>query len=235
MELSPNRSLPAAEQKREFVRTIFNRIAPRYDLLNRIMTLGLDQSWRRAALDAVGLKPGERVVDLATGTGDLAELACARGAQAIGVDFAGGMLRAARGRRPHGLFVQADACQLPFGDASAAVVTCGFALRNFTDLNAVFAECARILEPGGRLVLLEVDEPRSRLLRWGHALHFQHLVPRLGAWLSDREAYRYLPASTTYLPREEELLARLEAAGFTRVSKRRHLFGAAQQIRATRI
>ncbi len=235
MELSPNRSLPPAEQKREFVRTIFNRIAPRYDLLNRIMTLGLDQSWRRAALDAVGLKPGERVVDLATGTGDLAELACARGAQAIGVDFAGGMLRAARGRRPYGLFVQADACQLPFGDASAAVVTCGFALRNFTDLNAVFAECARILEPGGRLVLLEVDEPRSRLLRWGHALHFQHLVPRLGAWLSDREAYRYLPASTTYLPREEELLARLEAAGFTRVSKRRHLFGAAQQIRATRI
>ncbi len=235
MELSPNRSLPPAEQKREFVRTIFNRIAPRYDLLNRIMTLGLDQSWRRAALDAVGLKPGERVVDLATGTGDLAELACARGAQAIGVDFAGGMLRAARGRRPYGLFVQADGCQLPFGDASAAVVTCGFALRNFTDLNAVFAECARILEPGGRLVLLEVDEPRSRLLRWGHALHFQHLVPRLGAWLSDREAYRYLPASTTYLPREEELLARLEAAGFTRVSKRRHLFGAAQQIRATRI
>ncbi len=85
MELSPNRSLPPAEQKREFVRTIFNRIAPRYDLLNRIMTLGLDQSWRRAALDAVGLKPGERVVDLATGTGDLAELACARGAKALGV------------------------------------------------------------------------------------------------------------------------------------------------------
>ncbi len=235
MELIPKRSLPEAEHKREFVRTIFDRIAPRYDLLNRIITLGLDQSWRRAALDSVGLKPGERVVDLATGTGDLAELACARGAQAIGVDFSGGMLRAARNRRPHGLFVQADVSQLPFRAASAGVVTCGFALRNFTDLNTVFAECARILEPGGRLVLLEVDEPRSRLLRWGHALHFQHLVPRLGAWLSDREAYRYLPASATYLPSEEELIARLEAAGFTRVSKRRHLFGAVQQIRATRI
>ena len=235
MELSPNRSLPASEHKREFVRTIFDRIAPRYDLLNRIMTLGMDQSWRRAALDAVGLKPGERIVDLATGTGDLAELACARGAQAIGVDFAGGMLRAARTRRPDGLFVQADGGRLPLRDGSASVVTCGFALRNFTDLDGIFAECARILEPGGRLVLLEVDEPRSRLLRWGHALHFQHVVPRLGAWLSDSEAYRYLPASAAYLPREAELIARIEAAGFSGATKRRRLFGAVQQIHATRV
>ena len=235
MELSSNRDLPAAEHKREFVRTIFDRIAPRYDLLNRVMTLGMDQRWRRAALDAVGLEPGERVVDLATGTGDLAELACARGAYAIGVDFAGGMLRAARMRRPQGVFVQADGGRLPFRNASVGVVSCGFALRNFTDLDQVFAECARVLEPGGQLVLLEVDEPRSPLLRWGHALYFRHVVPRLGAWLSDREAYSYLPASTSYLPCEEELIARLEAAGFTRVTKRRHLLGAVQQIHATRV
>jgi len=235
MELTPNRNLPSPTHKREFVRAIFDRIAPRYDLVNRIMTLGLDQSWRRAALDAVALKPGERVVDLATGTGDLAALAHARGARVVGVDFAEGMLRAACRRRPRGLFVQADGGRLPFRDASVSVVTCGFALRNFTDLDGVFAECARILAPGGRLVLLEVDEPRSRLLRWGHSLHFRHIVPRLGAWLSDPEAYRYLPASAAYLPREEELIARLETAGFTRALKHRHLFGAVQQVRATRL
>ncbi len=234
MELSRNRDLPRTEHKQEFVRSLFDRIAPRYDLMNRLMTLGMDQGWRRAALDAVAVQPGELVVDLATGTGDFAELAVARGARTIGVDFAKGMLRAARRRRPTGLFVQTDAGRLPFRDGSAAVMTCGFALRNFTDLDGVFAECARVLAPGGRLVLLEVDEPRSRLLRWGHALHFRHVVPRLGALLSDTEAYRYLPASATYLPGEQELITRLETAGFTRARKRRHLFGAIQQIQTTR-
>ena len=234
MELNRKSALPAPEHKREFVRDLFDRIAPRYDLMNRLMTLGMDQSWRRAALDDVELEPRELIVDLATGTGDFVELAAARGATAVGVDLAPGMLRAARQRLPNGLFVQADAGQLPLPDASANVITCGFALRNFTDLEGIFAECARVLVPGGRLVFLEVDEPRSRLLRWGHALHFRYVVPRLGAWISDAEAYRYLPASAAYLPGEAQLCVRLEQAGFVRVKKRRHLLGAVQQIRATR-
>ena len=235
MELNRQSNLPQAQAKREFVRTMFDRIAPRYDLLNRVMTLGLDRSWRRAALEAVRIGPGDRVLDLATGTGDLAELARARGARVVvGVDFAPAMLRAARRRQPDGLFVRADALRLPLPDASIDAITCGFSLRNFVELDRVFAECARVLAPEGRLVVLEIDQPRARLLRLGHALHLRVAVPLLGALLSDAAAYRYLPASAAYLPAEEELRARLEKAGFTRLRKRQHLFGAVQQLSALR-
>jgi demethylmenaquinone methyltransferase/2-methoxy-6-polyprenyl-1,4-benzoquinol methylase len=234
MELSDERHLPKEAAKRAFVRSMFDRIAPRYDLMNRLMTLGMDQSWRRAILDATAAKPGDRVLDLATGTGDLAELARRRGASVIGVDLAPGMLRVARQRHPQARLVQADGLHLPFGEATVDVVTCGFALRNFTDLERIFAECVRILAPGGQLALLEVDTPRSRLLRWAHALYFRRIVPLLGALLSDGEAYRYLPASAAYLPGEEELRARLEKAGFTRIRKRSHLLGAVQEITAMR-
>ena len=229
-----SRALPAPERKRVFVRTLFDRIAPRYDLLNRLMTLGLDQGWRRRALESVALAPGETLLDLATGTGDFVELARRSGARPIGIDFAGEMLRAARRRQADAAFVQADAQQLPLRAESVDVVSCGFALRNFDELAAVFEECARVLVPGGRLVLLEVDEPRFRLLRWGHALHFRQLVPRLGALLSDAEAYRYLPASAAYLPAEPELHAALEKAGFGQVRKQRRMLGAIQEIRAVR-
>jgi demethylmenaquinone methyltransferase/2-methoxy-6-polyprenyl-1,4-benzoquinol methylase len=213
---------------------MFDRIAPRYDLMNRLMTLGMDQRWRRAALDAAALEPGDRVVDLGTGTGDLVELARRRGAKAIGVDLAPGMLRAAHQRHPEALLVRADGACFPFSDQTFDAITCGFALRNFTDPDQIFAECARILTRGGQLILLEVDEPRSRLLRWGHALYFRHIIPLLGMLLSDGKAYRYLPASAAYLPGEEELRTQLEKAGFTHIRKRRHLFGAAQEIAATR-
>ncbi|MFQ5515010.1 MAG: ubiquinone/menaquinone biosynthesis methyltransferase [Myxococcota bacterium] len=235
MELTPRRPLPSAESKRDFVRAMFDRIAPRYDLMNRLMTLGLDQRWRSQALDAVSVGPGDRVLDLATGTGDLAELARARGARVVGVDLALEMLRAARRRCAQGRVVRADAVALPLPDASFDVVTCGFGLRNFCELEAVLHECARVLAPGGRLVLLEVDEPRSRIARWGHGLHFRHVVPWLGALVSDGTAYRYLPASASYLPEERELRRRIEAAGFDRVRKRRHLLGVAQELSAVRV
>jgi len=226
--------VPAPEAKRRFVQAMFDRIAPRYDAMNRLLTLGLDQRWRRIALAAIAVGPGDVVVDLACGTGDLCELAAQRGARVVGVDFAREMLRRAGARRVGAALVQGDAMALPFANASASAVTCGFALRNFVSLEPVIAECARILRPGGRVALLEVDRPTARLVRAGHSLYFDHVVPRVGALLSDRAAYRYLPDSTSYLPPEPELLALIERAGFTAVRKRSFLLGAAQLLIAER-
>jgi demethylmenaquinone methyltransferase/2-methoxy-6-polyprenyl-1,4-benzoquinol methylase len=226
--------LPAEAEKRATVRAMFDRIAPRYDLLNRLLTGGLDQRWRRALLAAANVGPGDRVVDLACGTGDLATLARARGAAVIGVDFSREMLRAARRGGAGAPFVQADAQALPLASGIASVVTCGFALRNFVSLPAVLGECARVLRTGGRLALLEVDRPQLGVVRAGHSLYFDRVVPRIGALLSDRAAYRYLPDSTQYLPAEPELLALIERAGFARPAKRRLLLGAVQLLIAER-
>ena len=127
-------ALPLPDHKHAAVRTMFDRIAPRYDRMNRLLTIGLDQRWRRAALDAIGVGAGDRVLDLAAGTGDLAELAQARGARVIAVDFATEMLRNAQGRGVTAALVRADAEHLPLRDGSATVAVCGFALRNFVSL-----------------------------------------------------------------------------------------------------
>jgi demethylmenaquinone methyltransferase/2-methoxy-6-polyprenyl-1,4-benzoquinol methylase len=227
-------SLPSGREKHVLVRDMFDRIAPRYDVMNRLISAGLDQRWRRIALAAVAVGPGDRVLDLACGTGDLAEQASALGADVVGIDFAGVMLHHARQRAVPAAFVQGDAAALPFADASHEVVTCGFALRNFVSLPAVFAELARVLEPGGRLALIDVDRPSSRFVRVVHSLYFDRVVPFLGGLLSDRDAYRYLPESTAYLPPSEELLRMLESAGFERVERRRLMLGAAQILTGVR-
>jgi demethylmenaquinone methyltransferase/2-methoxy-6-polyprenyl-1,4-benzoquinol methylase len=226
--------LPSGEEKRAVVRAMFDRIAPRYDRMNRLMTAGLDQRWRRLALDCVGVGPGDRLIDLACGTGDLCELARARGARPIGVDFAREMLRCARRRGAGAELVQADGAALPFPAACANALTCGFALRNFASLPPIFAEAARVLEPGGRVALLEVDRPANPVLRAGHALYFERVVPLLGALLADRAAYAYLPRSAAYLPSPPELRALLEKAGFEQVRRRALLFGAVQLVTAVR-
>ena len=231
MEVGP---LPVGASKRAHVRAMFDRIAPRYDALNRLLTAGLDRRWRRSALAAVDVGPGDRVLDLACGTGDLIDLAAARGAHVLGVDMALGMLRVARRRGVAGAIVQGDAAGLPLPDAWASVLCCGFALRNFVSLDTVLREMARVLAPGGRLVLLEVDRPERRWIRAGHDLWFERMVPWLGGLLSDRAAYAYLPRSVAYLPPTPELLIRLEAAGFERVRRRVLLFGAAQLLTAVR-
>lgn len=230
----PVPELPAGAEKRAAVQAMFDRIAPRYDALNRLLTGGLDQRWRRLALDAARVGPGDRVLDLACGTGDLAEAAAARGARVVGVDFSRGMLRGARRRGVAAGLAQGDALALPLRTGCADAAVCGFALRNFTALAPVFAELARVLAPGGRLALLDVDRPRARWLAAAHSLYFDRFVPRIGAWLSDRAAYSYLPRSTSYLPPEPELLALLGAAGFAGVTKRRLLLGSAQLLGATR-
>ncbi|MFO0690162.1 MAG: ubiquinone/menaquinone biosynthesis methyltransferase [Myxococcota bacterium] len=226
--------LPIGEEKRVRVREMFDRIAPRYDALNRIMSLGLDQRWRRRALDKIRVGPGDLVVDLACGTGDFCELVEARGARAIGVDFAREMLRQAATRGLRFPKVQGDGEWLPFATASVDVVTCGFALRNFVSLEAVLREIARIVRPGGRIALVDVDRPAYGPLRAAHSLYFDRVVPLVGGLLSDRSAYRYLPKSTAYLPPPEELRRLLSGAGFLELEREVLLLGSAQILTGVR-
>jgi demethylmenaquinone methyltransferase/2-methoxy-6-polyprenyl-1,4-benzoquinol methylase len=223
--------LPIGERKARAVEEMFDRIAPRYELVNRVMTLGLDAGWRRRAVRELHLNPGERVVDLGCGTGDLCRVLGRAGLRAVGVDMAAGMLARAHTSAP---LVRADALQLPLGEASVDGAISGFALRNVVDIGACFAEAARVIRPGGRAVFLEVSEPPSPLVRRAHALYFRRIVPMIGGLLSDRRAYRYLPASTAYLPSPDELLRLLSEAGFSRPRRVQLGMGAAQLLIGTR-
>src|SRR5262249_22740897 len=156
------------------------------------------------------------VVDLASGTGDLCVELARQGYTPLSVDLSFGMLAADRSHAPR---VQADILRLPMRAASVSGVTCGFALRNLVELPAFFAELARVVRPGGRVALLDVATPPNRALRWGHAVYFGKVVPRIGGWLSDPAAYRYLPRSVEYLPPPNEMLDALRAAGFEAVER----------------
>ena len=210
---------------------MFDTIAPRYDLVNRIMTFGLDRRWRRRAVQALGLAAGALVLDLACGTGDLCrDLGIAR-YRPVGADLSLGMLRQARTDAP---LVQSDALELPLPAGRVDGAVSGFALRNFVALPPVFAELARVIRPGGRVALLDVAAPTNPILRTGHAAYFGHVVPRIGAVFSDREAYRYLPKSVAYLPPGDEMLTMLRDSGFTDVTRRLMSGGVTQLITATR-
>jgi demethylmenaquinone methyltransferase/2-methoxy-6-polyprenyl-1,4-benzoquinol methylase len=224
-------TLPEGDEKVAAVRGMFDAIAPRYDLVNRIMTFRMDVRWRKRTVRSLDLRPGAVVVDLACGTGDLCRELAAHGARPIGVDLSFGMLAAARTTAP---LLQGDALRLPLPDGSVDAVTCGFALRNFASLPQFFAELARVVKPGGRVALLEVAEPPNRLLRFGHGLYFGKVVPLVGGLLSDPAAYRYLPRSVAYLPDPGTMLGQLADAGFVQVERRLLSVGIAQLITATR-
>lgn len=223
--------LPTGTEKAHAVRAMFDKIAPRYDLVNRIMTFGMDVGWRRRAVATLGLPRGSLVLDIACGTGDFCRELEARGYRAVGFDVSMGMLSQARTAAP---LVQADALALPLPAGVADGVTCGFALRNVTDLSALLDELARTLRSGGRVAILEVARPQSRLLRAGHRIYFDKAVPLIGGLLSDRDAYRYLPKSTAYLPSTPQLVIMLERAGFVQTTVVLRGAGAAQLITATR-
>lgn len=222
--------LPQGEEKREAVRSLFDTIAPRYDLVNRIMTFGLDVRWRRKALRALSLAPGSTVVDLACGTGDFCREAARGGLRPVGIDLSMGMLVAARTEAP---LVHGDILALPLADGSADGATCGFALRNLVELPGFFDEVARIVRPGGRISFVDAAEPDNRLLRWGHGIYFGKVVPRIGGLFSDPTAYAYLPKSLAYMPPWPELRSRLGEAGFTDIERR--VFVGAHLITATRV
>ena len=224
-------SLPEGEEKVEAVRQMFDAIAPRYDLVNRLMTFRLDVRWRRLAVRSLELSPGAVVADLASGTGDLCVELARQHLRPLSVDLSFGMLHADRSGAPR---AQADILRLPFPDAALDGVTCGFALRNLVDLGVFFDELGRAVRPGGRIALLDVATPPNPVLRWGHRIYFGRVVPLIGGLLSDPAAYRYLPRSVAYLPPPAEMLARLRSAGFTTVQRRLLSGGITQLVTATR-
>lgn len=227
-------SLPEAAAKGAAVEAMFDRIAGSYDRMNRVMTLGLDRSWRRRTVASLALRPGDRVLDLACGTGDLSADVARAGGRPVGLDVSANMLRMAARRKAAPGLVRAGAEGLPFAPSSFDAVVSGFALRNFSDLAAALDEAARVLRPGGRMALLEVDTPSRALLRAGHQVWFRSVVPLLGRLLADRDAYRYLPDSVVYLPAESELRAMLARAGIGAVAKRSFLGGAIQLVTGER-
>jgi demethylmenaquinone methyltransferase / 2-methoxy-6-polyprenyl-1,4-benzoquinol methylase len=197
------------------VRGMFDRIAPVYDVMNRVMTAGLDRRWRRLAVREV-VWPGDRVLDACCGTGDLALEAERRGARVVGLDFSERMLERARRKSGTVEWVRGDALALPFGDGEFDAATVGFGVRNLEDLEGGLRELRRVLRPGGRLAVLEITRPRG-LLRPFFRLWFDVLVPLAGRILPGGKAYTYLPASVRRFPGPEDLSALLERAGLEEV------------------
>jgi demethylmenaquinone methyltransferase/2-methoxy-6-polyprenyl-1,4-benzoquinol methylase len=223
--------LPEGDAKVAAVRSMFDTIAPRYDLVNRIMTFRLDVRWRRKTVGDLALTPGSLVADLACGTGDLCLDLAEAGHRPIGFDLSMGMLQAARTPAP---LVHADILHLPLPDGILDGATCGYALRNVVDLGALFDELARVIRPGGRIGLLDVGQPPSRFVRAGYNVYFGKVVPFIGGLLSDRAAYRYLPRSVAYLPPAAAMQSMLATAGFSDVEHTQLTKGLSQLLTATR-
>jgi demethylmenaquinone methyltransferase/2-methoxy-6-polyprenyl-1,4-benzoquinol methylase len=200
------------------VRGMFDRIAPVYDLMNRVMTVGLDQRWRRLAVREV-VWPGDRVLDACCGTGDLAVEAERRGGRVVGLDFSPRMLERARRKSGTIEWVQGDALALPFADGAFDAATVGFGVRNLEDLESGLRELARVLRPGGKVAVLEITRPRG-ILRPFFRLWFDVLVPLAGKVLPGGKAYTYLPASVRRFPGPEDLSALMGRSGFGSVHYR---------------
>lgn len=232
-DLAPDLAAARGGSFNATVRRMFDAIAPSYDAFNRWASLGLDRGWRREAIRTLGVSRGWRVLDVATGTGDLALAAAGRGARVVGCDFAREMVGLARQKGnkaegvglgdaaahadgPRAAFHVARAEELPYASDSFDGVTSAFAMRNVVPvLDEVLDEMLRVLRPGGRVVVLEFSEPRSRFLRWGHGVYTRRLVPRIGAWLTgDPEPFRYLERSITAWDEPEQFEARLTDRGF---------------------
>jgi demethylmenaquinone methyltransferase / 2-methoxy-6-polyprenyl-1,4-benzoquinol methylase len=202
------------------VRAMFDRIARVYDRMNSVMTAGMHHRWRERAVDLAAVGPGDRALDVATGTGDLAVALKRRVGPAggvVGLDFSERMLDLAREKAPDVRFDAGDALRLPYAEAEFDAVTVGFGARNFSDLRRGLAEMARVARPGGRVVVLEITSPQRAPLSWFFRLWFDRVVPALGRLAGDRDAYTYLPSSVRRFPGPPELAGELGAVGLTDV------------------
>ena len=199
----------------EGVRKMFDRIAPVYDAMNRVMTAGLDRRWRRETAAAV-VRPGDRVLDVCCGTGDLALAAVDIGGKVTGLDFSDPMLERARAKKPTIEWVSGDALALPFADGSFEAVTIGFGLRNLANVERGLAEMRRVLGQGGRVAILEITRPRGVLAPF-YRLWFDGVIPLAGRVLPGGAAYSYLPASVRRFPNPEGLAKLMDKAGFEEI------------------
>ena len=199
------------------VRAMFDRIARVYDRMNSVMTAGMHHRWRRRAADLARVGPGSKALDVATGTGDLAIELARRGAEVTGSDFAPAMLEIARRKAPGLRFEEGDALELAYPDGSFDAVTVGFGARNFADLERGLSEMARVVRPGGRVVVLEITTPSKPPLSWFFRAWFDQVVPQLGRVAGDPDAYTYLPSSVRRFPGPQELGTRMAAAGLADV------------------
>ncbi|HEV2011466.1 MAG TPA: ubiquinone/menaquinone biosynthesis methyltransferase [Candidatus Limnocylindria bacterium] len=212
---------------------MFDRIAARYDFLNRVLSFGTDVGWRRRALARADIRPGMTVLDVGAGTGDLSFAAASRGAQVVAIDLSAGMLavlarRATEGQPPRIQPMVGNAEHLPLPDASVDRVITGFTVRNVAVLGAAFAEFRRVLRPGGRAVVLELSHPPNAAFARLYSFYFDRIAPAVAALLGgDREAYRYLPRSLRPFPDADRLAAMLRDAGFRNVSYERLTLGIA--------
>lgn len=228
--MTPTSVLPSAEEKPVYVNRMFARIAPTYDLMNRLMTLGQDQRWRREVVDLCNLPPNGRLLDVGTGTGDIAYDAVEEnpGVTAFGADFTYEMMAAGVGK-VEGVavpFTQADVYALPYADESFDAVVSGFLIRNVVDPVAAFREMARVTRPGGRVVCLETTPPQNTLVGRFSRLYILRVVPLLGGLISgDRTAYAYLPESTVAFPAPETLRAMMEEAGLRNAIYQKRMMG----------
>ena len=199
------------------VQAMFDRIAGPYDAMNSVMTAGLHHRWRRRAVDLAEVGPGSRLLDVATGTGDLALEAAARGAEVVGCDFAEEMLARARRKAGAGatvpVFEQGNALALRYDDDAFDAATVGFGARNFSDLDRGLSEMARVVKPGGHVVVLEITTPTKPPLSTFFGLWFDRIVPALGRVAGDSDAYTYLPSSVKRFPGPEGLAQKLAGAG----------------------
>ena len=225
------------QTKKEEVREMFDNIAPRYDLLNHTLSVNIDRIWRRRAVNEVRRANPRRILDVATGTGDLA-IALARrirDVQVMGVDLSEEMLAVARRKvEARGLdsrivLERGDAEHLEVADASVDAATVAFGVRNFGDLAAGLRELARTIRPGGKVVILEFSRPRNRVFRALYEFYSYKILPRIGGMVSkDKRAYEYLPASVGEFPAPKEFMAMMERAGFRECRARSQSFGIAQ-------